>query len=263
MRLSFAFILIFSLYTSTIANAQSNISITYRWKKKTPVATTLMGIEVPRGYKRVELAPGSFGAWLRHMPIKPKGSKVHLFNGDLKSIQTVHAAVLDIDVGKRDRQQCADAIMRLRAEYLYSQGRAQNVCFQTVSRKHLCFRDYRSIGFRRYLSTVFAVANSRSLYRMLKKPSSNKQVHPGEVFIQAAGRGRYGHVVIVMDVAQNKRGEQIFLLAQSYMPAQQIHILKNPSSSYPSTLGPWYRFDSKSDLETPQWIFKTGSRRQF
>ena len=34
--------------------------------------------------------------------------------------------------------------------------------------------------------------------------------------------------MIVADVAFNKKGEKIFILAQGYMPAQDIHIVKNP-----------------------------------
>lgn len=35
------------------------------------------------------------------------------------------------------------------------------------------------------------------------------------------------HAAIVMDVAENAEGEKIFMLAQSYMPAQDIHLLVN------------------------------------
>lgn len=35
-----------------------------------------------------------------------------LYNGSQKPNQSVHYAVFDIDVGKEDLQQCADAVMR-------------------------------------------------------------------------------------------------------------------------------------------------------
>ena len=38
-----------------------------------------------------------------------------------------------------------------------------------------------------------------------------------------------GHVVLIVDMAENDKGEKIFMLAQSYMPAQQTQILINPS----------------------------------
>ena len=76
------------------------------------------------GLTRVAVAPGSFGDWLRHLPLLPPGAPVHLFDGRLKPRQDVHAAVVDLDVGTRDLQQCADAVMRLRAEYLFASGAA-------------------------------------------------------------------------------------------------------------------------------------------
>src|SRR6218665_178470 len=65
-------------------------------------------IAVPAGYKRVEVKTGSFGDWLRHLPLKPGRPEVHLYNGKLKADQNVHHAVVDIDVGATDLQQCAD-----------------------------------------------------------------------------------------------------------------------------------------------------------
>src|SRR5262249_35643398 len=76
----------------------------------------------PSGASRVALAPDSFGAFLRALPLLPVGTKVHLYDGSLKARQDVHAAVVDLDVPPRDLQQCADAIMRLWAEYRYARG---------------------------------------------------------------------------------------------------------------------------------------------
>ena len=57
--------------------------------------------------------------YLEEFPVKENGTKVMLYNGKEKNRQDVHAAVLDINIGNKDLQQCADAVMRLRAEYLY------------------------------------------------------------------------------------------------------------------------------------------------
>jgi hypothetical protein len=57
----------------------------------------------------------------------------------------------------------------------------------------------------------------------------------------------------VTDVAVNpKTGERRFLLTQSYMPAQDIHVLRNPAASDGS---PWYRTDFGDTLVTPEWRF--------
>jgi hypothetical protein len=66
---------------------------------------------------------------------------------------------------------------------------------------------------------------------------------------------------MVMDVAiHESTGEKVFLLAQSYMPAQNIHLLKNWENS---ELSPWFSANFVEELITPEWTFKANDLRQF
>jgi len=230
---------------------------------------------------RVDLDSNSFGAYQRHFPLLPAGSPVRLYNGALKSRQDVHAAVLDLDVGKRDLQQCADAIIRLRAEYLYQAGRSAQIKFNftngfparydrwrrgdriSVKGNQVSWRSgttatpsYRD--FRKYLDLVFAYAGTQSLEKELT-PKSGSELAVGDVFIQG---GSPGHAVLVVDrVVHIETGEVLFLLAQSYMPAQEVHVLKNPVNE---KLSPWYSLaESSGELRTPEWLFSERDLRGF
>jgi hypothetical protein len=77
-------------------------------------------IRVPQGFSRIYVAEHSFAEWLSKIRLK-KSKTVYLFNGKPKANQKAQFAVLDISTGKNDLQQCPDAIMRLRAEFLFSQ----------------------------------------------------------------------------------------------------------------------------------------------
>jgi len=79
----------------------------------------------------------------------------------------------------------------------------------------------------------------------------------GDVFIKG---GSPGHVVLIVDMAENDKGEKIFMLAQSYMPAQQTQILINPSDR---ELGVWYSLKGKDVLITPEWDFSVNQLRTF
>ncbi len=80
----------------------------------------------------------------------------------------------------------------------------------------------------------------------------------GDVFIQG---GSPGHAVIVVDLAVNPRTkEKIFLIAQSYMPAQEIQILKNPNDN---RISPWYSVRFGEILETPEWTFRKNNLKRF
>lgn len=202
-------------------------------------------IAPPAGARRVEVAAGSFGAWLRGLPLKPPGAPVHLFDGRLKARQDVHAAVVELDVGTRDLQQCADAVMRLRAEYLFSLGRPIAFHPDPGKPRALMWQGRDRRAFAKWLVRVFAEAGTASLAAELARVRG--QVEPGDVLIQG---GYPGHAVLVLDVAE-RGGRRFLLLGQSYMPAQAFHVLKNLADP---ALSPW--FDEAAldtGLETPEW----------
>lgn len=240
----------------------------------------IKNIPLPRGYERVPQKEGSFAAYLRNIKLK-KGKTVYLFDGRKKGNQSAQFAVLDVSVGNRDLQQCADAVMRLQAEYLFGQKAFAKIAFHAVGGQNMRFIDWANgehnllkikilttklkpkadisyTNFLKYMNFVFAYASTLSLEKELIPLSKISEIQAGNVFIKG---GSPGHAVLVMDVAVNKaNGKKIFLLAQSYMPAQDIHILKNPNDNI---LSPWYSEDFGSVLETPEWDFDKKAARSF
>jgi hypothetical protein len=233
-------------------------------------------ITAPPGAQRVPVAAGSFAEHLRHLPLKPDGAPVLLYDGSAKTRQDVHRAVLAVPLGSKDLQQCADAVIRLRAEYLLAQGQHERIAFHFTNgflaewerwRNGERIRvtggqvrwvaggakDVRGSTFESYLNTVFTYAGTRSLQQELS-PAAELPIEPGDVFIQG---GSPGHAVLVMDVARSSTGRTYFLLAQSYMPAQDMHVLRGPVA------GAWYELGSGTELRTPEWTFAWSDRRRW
>lgn len=240
----------------------------------------LARVPVPEGYRRANAPPGSFADWLRRLPLSQGRPPVRLFNGQEKSNQSAHAAVIDIDVGDKDLQQCADAVIRLRAEYLYSRQRLDSIRFSFTSGDVAEFRrwargfrptvsgnrvnwsrtariDSGYASFREYLSTVFMYAGSYSLSRECRPLRGPETPVIGDIFIEG---GFPGHAVILVDAAAHREtGKTLVLLAQSYMPAQDIHLLANP---FDPGLDPWYEVAMGQELRTPEWIFPANSAKR-
>jgi hypothetical protein len=259
--------------------------LVYHWPLNytNPARTIANSIKPPLGYKRIKHNNNALLNWYRELPLKAAGTEVVLYNNVRKNRQDVHEAIIDVDIGSRDLQQCADAVMRLRAEYLFSQKKYDQISFnftngQTIPYKKwregyiIKFKDNRAHwvasgkdqtnykSFRKYMNLIFAYAGTYSLSKELALVSNIDNLNIGDIFIQG---GFPGHAVVVVDLAENNTGEKCFLLAQSYMPAQNIHVLKNLANP---TFCPWYSLrDLKTDkkLYTPEWTFNISNLKRF
>ncbi|WP_411971698.1 DUF4846 domain-containing protein [Sphingobacterium sp. Lzh-3] len=212
-------------------------------------------ILLPKGFKRPAYRVEEFGNFLENLPLYPIDQEVHYYDGKIKPRNNIYNSVVKLDIGKRDLHQCADAVMRLRADYLYQQKRYKDIKFNFLSdskpRAYTNYAkgDYSYPTYWKYLEYVFAYANTASLHDELPNVKTTQEVKIGDTFIQKGSP--IGHAIIIVDLAKDSTGKTIVLLAQSYMPAQEIQILNNWNNS---TLSPWYDID-QDIIKTPEWTF--------
>ena len=237
-------------------------------------------IVAPPEYHRVTVNASSFGYYLRKLKLKPDGSLVHYYNGKVKENNGVYVAVVDMPIGNRDLQQCADVIMHVRAEYLFNEHQENRIHFTLTNGFRADYYkwadgyrisfsgnktrwvkkapiDHSFHTFCEYMDVIYTYCGTLSLSKELKDVEY-KDIQPGDVLIKG---GSPGHAELVLDVAQNKEGKKIYLLAQSYMPAQEMQVLANPENA---ALSPWYEMDDKhTDIITPEWTFTIGQLMRF
>lgn len=226
--------------------------------------------DTPNGFTRKPVEENSFADYLRNLPLKPVGAKVKYYNGTEKE-NDVYEAVVDMEISNNNLQQCADAIMRLRGEYFYNKKEYDKISFTLTNGFKMDYLQWtkgfrvkvngnhtewqKNAGpsntyqdFRNYMEFVFTYAGTLSMSKSLKKKDI-KKLSIGDVFILG---GSPGHAVLVVDLAENEKGEKVFMLAQSYMPAQETQILKNLNDD----ISPWYNVASMEKLFTPEWTFE-------
>ncbi len=268
---------IFTFWLVACGWAQTNTSDSTGISEE-PGNTIKTRFKLPAGFERVEVKPGSFEAYLRDLPLKPVGSKVLYFDGREKN-NDVYVAVVDLGIGDKDLHQCADAVMRLKAEYLWRKGMYDKIHFNFTNGMRVDYSEWmkgRRIvikgnkthwnnrhhpsntyeDFWNYMEMIFMYAGTSSLSKELK-PIKMKQMKIGDVFIKG---GFPGHAVIVLDMAINKTtGDKVFLLGQSYMPAQEFQVLKN---NFDRDISPWYHLKNKT-IYTPEWTFKPSNLKRW
>jgi hypothetical protein len=247
--LRFSFILLLIIFIGC-GSVQQQVPAVFEADSNHLFYNTIGDIPVPSGYTRVPASAGSFDVWLRTIPLK-KDKTVYLYNGTKKDNQSAQYAVLDISVGTNDLQQCADAVMRLRAEYLYAEKKYSDIAFMDYSGKWYKWQGGANrAGFDNYLQTVFGWCGSASLEKQLKPVTDFNNIKAGDVLVKG---GFPGHAMTVVDMAKNNKGDKIYMLAQGYQPAQDIHVVVNPANE---KMSPWYEITDLEEIITPEWRFK-------
>jgi len=166
--------------------------------------------------------------------------------------------------------------MRLRAEFLYSLGDIEHIDFYTVGGLRLNFGEWargkrfrmtagRLAGYTAEVARLYGrgqgegngpargnwcgTGNVSAItwrrYSLIAAPLPGEAAPPvahstdmqiGDVLIRG---GSPGHAMLVVDMAEDRTGHKIYMLAQSYMPARDIHIVKNTYDAMNATRTPY------------------------
>ena len=225
--------------------------VIYLWKeygieKSNPNNYATIGdIPTPAGFERIDGEDPELGKFLKSLPLKSEGSIIKYYWGGIADLQELNYAVVDLPL-LSNAEQCADVCMRLRAEYLFQKGRYSDIHFLDVQGNMLYYEgDASRESLEKYLRNVFDVANTYSLCREMEVRALT-DIQPGDVFIYPANSQRYGHAIMVADVAKNTSdGTTAVIVVEGFMPARSIHVMRNPENLNNS---PWFILDQDSEI---------------
>ncbi|NUP08489.1 MAG: DUF4846 domain-containing protein [Polyangiaceae bacterium] len=243
----------------------------YPWLTEgTEVRALEDSIAPPKGYRRVSVEDGSFGAFLRRLPLRPEGTPVRAYDGRLlrNAESSGVTAVAELDVSNTDIQQCADSVIRLHAEWKWSKGEQASVGYHFLSGDFATWPKFAAgqrpvaegkgvrwtqsgkagsdhATYRKYLDMVFNYASTISLDKKSSSPIDHADIAPGDFFVLPGGPG---HAILILDVVTDEHGHRSALLGQGFMPAQDFHVLHPLGGEQ----GPWFSLDGDA-VDTPFW----------
>ena len=229
-------------------------------------------VNVPEGYKRVTYPKGSFQEYLRHYKLKTFGSKIINYDGSTYFWQRGHIGILEVPVPKNGLQQCADALIRIRSEYLWDNNLKDEIGFNFTSGHYCSWKayangyrpkvkgskvsfhktaraDHSKPNFYNYLNLIFNYSGTLSLYHELPKIEHVSELKIGDMLILG---GSPGHIVMLCDEVVNDKGEKLFLLFQGNTPAQSVHLVKNLENT---GLSPWYQLEKDAVIPVSNYTF--------
>lgn len=237
-------------------------------------------VKTPDGYSRVNYSKGTFQEYIQNFPLNAFGSKVINYDGSEYFNQSGHFGILNLSVPKNGLQQCADALIRLRSEYLWKKNQQSKIGFEFTS-GHYCSwvkyaegyrpkvkgnkvtfhktesKDSSKTNFYRYLNLIYTYSGTLSMYNELPKVTKAENLQIGDMLVYP---GTPGHIIMIVDEVKNEVGEKRFILAQGNTPAQSVHLLKNPNDS---KLNPWYELELGAYIEVPGYYFNSAKFIRF
>lgn len=229
-------------------------------------------VNVPEGYKRVDYPKGSFEEYLRNYELKPFVSKIINYDQSEYFWQGGHIGILEIPVPSNGLQQCADALIRVRSEYLWDKNRKDEIGFKFTS-GHYCswqkyaegYRpningnkvtfhkiaasDHSKINFYNYLNLIYTYSGTLSLYHELTAINDAADLKIGDMMIKG---GSPGHIVMICDEIINEQGDKKFLLFQGNTPAQSVHLVRNLEDD---VYTPWYHLEKNKRIPVSNYVF--------
>ncbi|WP_299228598.1 DUF4846 domain-containing protein [uncultured Psychroserpens sp.] len=239
----------------------------------------LTRVKPPKGYKRVNYPKGSFQEYLRNYKLKPFGSKIVNYDDSEYFWQGGHIGVLEVPVPKNGLQQCADALIRIRSEYLWEQNRKDDIGFNFTSGDYCSWKryaegyrpkingnqvtfnkvaraDHSKENFYKYLNLIYTYSGTLSLFHELSEVD-DKNLKIGDMLIKG---GSPGHIVMICDEAINEEGQKLYLLFQGNTPAQSVHLVKNLQNS---NISPWYQLQKDAVISVSNYTFSSSKFVRF
>ncbi len=229
-------------------------------------------VKTPSGFDRVVYTKGTFQEFIQNYPLKPFGSKVINYDKTEYFYQSGHVGVLDLSVPKNGLQQCADALIRLRSEYLWKTNQQSKIGFEFTSGHYCSWKKYAE-GYRpkvkgnkvtfhktaakddskknfyKFLNLIYMYSGTLSLYNELPKIKKKEDLKVGDMLVYP---GTPGHIIMIVDEVKNDSADKRFILAQGNTPAQSVHMLKNPNDA---EFTPWYELEIGAYVEVPGYYF--------
>jgi len=215
------------------------------------------------GYERKEV--DKFGVFYRIFAIVITEGILHT-GEKLNGFGSKYAAIFDYPIGKKDLHQCADAAIYMRTTFLnggLGMRKPSEIKWHYTDGTNLSYQDFLNKnnlengkeGFFSYMENIFIYAGTWSIENYDTKSVSIEKLKIGDMMVEG---GFPGHIVSIVDIIENDIGEKLYMLSQSFMPAQSNHILLDDDGDV------WFDLNKYDDIiPTPDWTFNKNSFRRF
>lgn len=215
----------------------------------------------PDGYRRIEVSPGSFGAYLRRLEVLPDTARIRYYNGAINGNWDRGYRVLNLPfLFQQDLEQCADVAYRLYCEFLRSVGLDSLIVFRLQNGQKLSWlewsggtrleydpsRDRHRVvasepdtsrtSFNDFLYYLFYWAGSAAMKSYLHPVAEGRDLRVGDLIVQNV-TGAMGHVSIILDICRNADSDWLYLIANGWTPAQTPFV-RMPESG--QGIGYWF-----------------------